>query len=43
MAISITRGDTPSEGYNYLAQVTVEAFPYSETDNSAGVKAVTIA
>ena len=34
---------TPSEGYNYLAQVTVEAIPYSETDNSAGGKTVTIA
>ena len=34
---------TPSEGYNYLAQVTVNAIPYSETDNSAGGKTVTIA
>lgn len=34
---------TPSEGYNYLAQVTVEAIPYSETDNAAGGKTVTIA
>lgn len=29
-------------GYNYLAQVTVKAIPYSETDNSAGGVTVTI-
>lgn len=34
---------TPSEGYNYLAQVTVDAIPYTETDNSAGGVTVTIA
>lgn len=31
------------EGYNYLAQVTVLAIPYVETDNAAGGKTVTIA
>lgn len=34
---------TPSSGYDYLAQVTVLAIPYSETDNSAGGKTATIA
>lgn len=34
---------TPSTGYNYLSQVTVNAIPYSETDNAAGGKTVTIA
>lgn len=34
---------TPSTGYNYLAQVTVNAIPYTETDNSAGGVTVTIA
>lgn len=29
--------------YNYLSQVTVAAIPYTETDNSAGGKTVTIA
>lgn len=29
--------------YNYLAQVTVNAIPYSESDNAAGGKTVTIA
>lgn len=33
--------DSPT--YNYLTQVTVAAIPYSETDNSAGGKTVTIA
>lgn len=32
----------PDEGYNYLSQVTVAAIPYSESDNSAGGKTVTI-
>lgn len=32
-----------TQGYNYLSQVTVEAIPYTETDNSAGGKTVTIA
>lgn len=29
-------------GYNYIAQVTVEAIPYEEADNSAGGTTVTI-
>lgn len=33
----------PDEDYNYLAQVTVEAIPYAESDNSAGGTTVTIA
>ena len=33
----------PDEGYDYLAQVTVNPIPYVETDNSAGGKTVTIA
>lgn len=33
----------PDTGYDYLAQVTVGAIPYVETDNSAGGKTVTIA
>lgn len=33
----------PDAGYNYLSQVTVEAIPYSESDNPAGGKTVTIA
>lgn len=33
---------TPSTGYNYLAQVTVAAIPYSEVENSAGGKTATI-
>lgn len=32
----------PDSGYNYLSQVTVEAIPYVESDNSAGGKTVTI-
>ena len=32
----------PDEGYNYLSQVTVEAIPYVESDNSAGGITVTI-
>lgn len=32
----------PDEDYNYLSQVTVEAIPYSESDNSAGGTTVTI-
>lgn len=31
------------EGYNYLSQVIVAAIPYSESDNNAGGKTVTIA
>ena len=33
--------DSPT--YNYLSQVTVNAIPYTETDNAAGGKTVTIA
>lgn len=33
----------PDAGYNYLSQVTVEAIPYEETENSAGGITVTIA
>lgn len=33
---------TPDTGYNYLAQVTVSAIPYSESDNMAGGVTVTI-
>ncbi len=32
----------PDTGYNYLSQVTVKAIPYTESDNSAGGKTVTI-
>lgn len=31
------------QDYNYLSQVTVAAIPYTETDNAAGGKTVTIA
>ena len=31
-----------TEGYTHLSQVTVEAIPYKESDNSAGGKTVTI-
>ena len=34
---------TPDSGYDYLSQVTVAAIPYTETDNSAGGKTVSIA
>jgi hypothetical protein len=34
---------TPDANYDYLSQVTVNAIPYVETDNSAGGKTVTIA
>lgn len=33
----------PETGYNYLTQVTVEAIPYTESDNAAGGKTITIA
>lgn len=33
----------PSEGYNYLSQVTIAAIPYVETQNSAGGYTATIA
>ena len=33
---------TPDSGYDYLSQVTVNAIPYTETDNQAGGKTVTI-
>lgn len=32
----------PDEGYNYLTEVTITVFPYSESDNAAGGKTVTI-
>ncbi len=32
----------PDTGYNYLSQVTVNAIPYTETDNAQGGKTVTI-
>ena len=32
----------PSDGYNYISQVTVAAIPYAESDNSAGGTTVTI-
>ena len=32
----------PDTGYNYLSQVTVEAIPYTESDNTAGGITVTI-
>lgn len=32
----------PDEGYNYLSQVTVNAIPYAESENSAGGTTVTI-
>lgn len=32
----------PDEGYNYLSQVTVEAIPYTESENTAGGTTVTI-
>ena len=34
---------TPDTGYNYFSQITVNAIPYTETDNAAGGKTVTIA
>lgn len=33
----------PDSGYDYLSQVTIAAIPYTETDNAAGGKTVTIA
>lgn len=33
----------PDQGYDYLSQVSVAAIPYTETDNLAGGKTVTIA
>lgn len=33
---------TPDSGFDYLAQVVVNAIPYAEADNSAGGKTVTI-
>ena len=33
---------TPGTGYNYISQVTVNAIPYTETDNAAGGVTVTI-
>ena len=34
---------TPPNGYDYFSQFTVNAIPYSESDNAAGGKTVTIA
>lgn len=34
---------TPDSGYDYLSQVTIAAIPYTEVDNLAGGKTVTIA
>lgn len=39
---SSTQTILPEDGYNYLTQVTVEAIPYTETENSAGGTTVTI-
>lgn len=33
---------TPDASYDYLSQVTIEAIPYTETDNSAGGYTITI-
>lgn len=33
---------TPDANYDYLSQVTIDAIPYTETDNSAGGVTVTI-
>ena len=33
---------TPDATYNYLSEVTVEAIPYTETDNAAGGYTITI-
>ena len=35
--------DTTGQPYDYFAQFTINAIPYSESDNSAGGKTVTIA
>jgi hypothetical protein len=40
-AQQVVTPDSPT--YNYLSQVTVAAIPYTETDNPAGGKTVTIA
>lgn len=40
-AQQVVTPDSPT--YNYLTQVTVAAIPYTETDNAAGGKTVTIA
>ena len=32
----------PDSGYDYLSQVTIDAIAYTETDNAAGGKTVTI-
>ena len=37
-----TQTRTPGTGYNYISQVTVNAIPYTQTDNAAGGKTVTI-
>lgn len=39
---TVVQNVLPDEGYNYLSQVTVNAIPYVESDNSAGGTTVTI-
>ena len=41
--LTTTTTITPPEGYNYFTQFTVNAIPYSEQENSAGGKTVSIA
>ena len=40
---TISQTVLPDDGYDYLSQVTVNAIPYVETENSAGGMTVTIA
>lgn len=39
---TVTQTVLPDDGYTHLSQVTVNAIPYVESDNSAGGKTVTI-
>lgn len=39
---AILQSITPGTGYNYLTQVDVQPIPYTESDNAAGGKTVTI-
>lgn len=41
-AAGFTVTPNTTQGYNYLAQVTVNPIPYTETDNAAGGKTATI-
>lgn len=41
--VTTTTTITPPSGYNYFTQFTVNAIPYTETDNAAGGKTATIA